>query len=321
MEPVQILSQEGRWRARDVHYWRGTTEALTNLIPEFTRRPFAVPTNDGAENPFFDTIVRLPMTLFEKEIPIGIVSKSYRLLQHREVMSLVLKALRKAGVAPATCTWELGLSQFGEFMELRIGLPREFEYMPNDGKVLRLTFECYNTVEGSARLAAEMCWYRLVCSNGLVVRQSQVYFSDTHDQDLDVEQFAQAIQVGLNRGMADRKVLHNWGVTPVVEAVLVQWVDSVVANLWGVQRAARVLHICRSGHDGEFPKPFAAGKASEKPISNGPIVPGASCPARTLYDVAQALAWVANTLREPEERRNRRSEILRLVTGLARAAP
>jgi hypothetical protein len=55
-----------------------------------------------------------------------------------------------------------------------------------------------------------------------------------------------------------------------------------------------VHHICRTGFDGKPVPPRSKGIAPHSwPVSSDKAVPGAPIPAKSLYDVAQALSWVA----------------------------
>src|SRR5687768_12742982 len=62
---------------------------LRRRLPNVVRRPFSLPTVDGqrpAENPYHDLIVRVPRDPNQVEIPVGLVSKRYRLVQHSELL-------------------------------------------------------------------------------------------------------------------------------------------------------------------------------------------------------------------------------------------
>jgi hypothetical protein len=50
------------------------------------------------ENPYYDEVLRLGQA-GEPDVPVGIVSKSYKLVQHRELFETTVKALREAGAA------------------------------------------------------------------------------------------------------------------------------------------------------------------------------------------------------------------------------
>jgi hypothetical protein len=77
-----------------------------------------------------------------------------------------------------------------------------------------------------------------------------------------------------------------------------------------------VYHICVSGWDVEFETPFAKGDPTEKPVKRTMKVPGASEPVRNLYDVSQALSWVASRRNNPEERLDWQAAIPDLIEAL-----
>jgi hypothetical protein len=70
----------------------------------------------------------------------------------------------------------------------------------------------------------------------------------------------------------------------------------------GIKASARVFHICYAGRNIEFDDPFAPGKATEKPITYLDRVPSSPEQAKTKFDVAQALSFIATNGHNAEER-------------------
>ena len=66
--------------------------------------------------------------------------------------------------------------------------------------------------------------------------------------------------------------------------------------------------------DAKQTDPFEGGLASEKSVQLLAPVPGAATPARNLYDVSQALSWVA-TRRNDAERRSEWQEEIGVLIG------
>jgi hypothetical protein len=87
--------------------------------------------------------------------------------------------------------------------------------------------------------------------------------------------------------------------------------------LWSDPAACRVYHICKAGLDVEITDPFASGEATEKPVVWGHQVPGATAPARNLFDVSQALSWVATGRNSSEEKVEWQSSVAGLIERLA----
>ena len=159
-------------------------------------------------------------------------------------------------------------------------------------------------------------WYRLVCANGMVIGETKVEIRERHDAPLGIDQIPERIVSSFPAVEADRQRLEGWGRTPIDLDSLVMWIDGPVADLWGKTAAARVFHICRSGHDVQIEN-FARGAASEKPVRLGAHVPGSPKQARTLYDVSQALSFVATRRTDTDDRLSRQAAIPALLQKLS----
>jgi len=79
--------------------WEGATVTeLTGQVAEvfphdpiFSRHPFRV---GGEENRFKDEIQRAPLKITDEPMPVAMVSKTYSLIQHRDVLASVFRALK-----------------------------------------------------------------------------------------------------------------------------------------------------------------------------------------------------------------------------------
>jgi len=94
------------------------------------------------------------------------------------------------------------------------------------------------------------------------------------------------------------------------------WVNESLAKKWGIKAATRIYHICLSGHDVEFETPFAKGAPTEKPVIRTVEIPGAPQKAANLFDVGQALSWVASGRNNSEERLEMQADIPELIDSL-----
>lgn len=313
-DTVEILEGEGNWRRHTVRYMSGRWEVLKREIPLFRIEDFKVEP-DGPSNPFLKTVVRVPRNDFERSVPVGTVSPSYSLAQHAEVVERCLDGIRQSELDPSDWKCEIGLTELGEWMNFCIYFPEEFSHVPKgDKNELGLRLECFNSVNGSSRLTIFFGWLRFVCSNGLIIGETKAEIKDTHDKNLDLEQIPPIIQRGMELVDADLKRLRRWDETPINRMALAAWVNTRVANEWGKKAAARVFHICDRGCEVRFLDPFAPGEATEKPVEDGAAVPGARKPAQSIYDISQALSWVATNRRNPEERVAWQSQIPKLLT-------
>lgn len=313
--PAELLDATGRWRARDVAYWAGRWDRLSRLVPTFSIEPFTVHP-DAPANPHIKAVVRQPLTVTEQPIPVGTVSNSYQLAQHHEVVARCFEGLRLVGVDPAAAKCEVGLTPLGEWMNFRAYFPDSHNYTPLDGKPLGLRLECFNSVDGSSRLVILLGWLRLVCLNGLVILETKATLRDVHDEHLNLDAIPEMVVAGMNAVGEDLRRIKGWEAAAVTTSSLRDWANGKLSEKWGKKAACRAFHICSNGRDVEIVDPFAKGDATEKPVKSTVDVPGAARPAKTLYDVSQALSWIATQRSNTEERVEWQGAIPELLSSL-----
>lgn len=256
-------------------------------------------------------VVRLPRTSFELAIPVGVVSNTYSLVQHDEVVQKCLDAICQVNIDPNALRCELGLTEFGEWMALRVCFPDRFAYAPRDDQRLDLCLECLNSVERSSRLIVLFSWLRHVCTNGLVIRETKKELSNLHNRKIDLEKINDIVDDSFRTVSEDVNRLAASENHRVRMDLIEAWAGR------GKKAACRVFHICKCGYDVDFADPYAPGEASEKPVVQTVRVPGASTSAKNLYDVSQALAWVASNYQSTEDRLDRQATISSTITKLA----
>lgn len=314
-DPARLLQATGRWRAREVSYWSGKWDRLSRLVPTFSLEPFRL-TPETPANPYLSAVLRLPLNVTENLIPVATVSNSYQLAQHHDVIAKCFEGLRFMGMDIKNLDCEVGLTALGEWMNFRAYFPGEYDHKPKDGHPIRLRMECFNSVDGSSKLEILFGWYRFVCSNGLVIGETKAELKDTHDKHLDLDVIPSIIATGFMKVQDDIKRLRNWEESHVSAPQLERWANKTLTEAWGKKAACRAFHICLSGCDVKILDPFAKGEATEKPVEIVNDVPGAAKPAQTLYDVSQALSWLATNRNNTEERVQRQSDIPRLIDSL-----
>jgi hypothetical protein len=314
-EPVKLTDETVRWRARDATFLSGKSDALLKRIPRFVVDDFKA-TADGPANPHIRTVVRLPVSVTEQRIPVGIVSNTYKLVQHADVAAMCIKGLSAHGIDTRELRCDVGLTALGEWMNFRIYFPESFSFGASDKNKLTLRLECFNSVDGSSRLVVQLSWFRLICSNGMTVKETMAVLSDIHNQNLNLEVIPKIIAEGLAKVRADKERLQLWEQSPVESSKFDGWVDGHLADRWGKKAACRTLHICRSGADVELLDLFSGGKPSEKPTKLLTPVPGAPNPAKNLYDVCQALSWIATQRNSADERLEWQGHIPGLIENL-----
>ncbi len=317
---TSILSEEAKWRSRKVRYFSGDWNAIQTILPEFDLVPFAAGQNEPA-NPFLQTVMRRPLSPTERAMPVGVVSNSYSLAPHKQIANQCRKVLIDSGIKPNELRYEVGLSELGEWMNFRIHLPERFAYIRTWGDKLDLKLECFNSVDGSSRLVILFGWNRLICKNGLVIRETKIEISERHGQGLDLVTISDRIRSAFEAVETDRARMERWQAEEVDIDDVAKWSDNDVTKKWGKKAAARVFHICESGRDIKITNPFAPGAATAKPVMRLDRVPGSPECAKNRYDASQALSFVATRRSNAEERINWQSDIPLLVERLPVSIP
>jgi len=315
-EVIETLEEVGRWRARDVAYYAGRWEQVKRHVPHFETTEFRA-AHDTPANPYMKMVVRVPRTKFEQPVPVGTVSNTYTLAQHDLVAGKCFEGINHAGIETDDLRCELGLTELGEWMNLRIYFPDKYSHMPKDEQKLALRLECFNSVDGSSRLVILLGWLRFVCSNGLVIGETKTELRDIHNKNMDLEKIPGIIGESLGLVQDDLKRISSWENHAVRDDLLKVWANKILCEDWNKKAACRVYHICHSGFDVELTDPFAPGDATDKPVKQIRQVPGATVPARNLYDVSQALSWVATSRNSTEEKVEWQSAIPGLIKRLS----
>jgi hypothetical protein len=322
---TRLKPQESHWLGEPVVQHRGTYDQVAEEIPYFGRRAFALYTAPAAEdelpfvigeNPYYDEVIRLH-EFREQVVPVGIVSKSYKLIQHRDLFESAVRALDEANVPLSKVSVFLTLTRFGGRMALRFVLPEAFSFDPGDSHPLRLRLECFNSVDGSTRLSFLMSWYRLICSNGLAARVTLAHETMIHTERAEVPDIRALIIAGIE-SIADEHAYFGRAITTRVDGAMLRgWIDGELKKRWGALAAARTYLICQTGFDGVFSDPFDKQPPSQKGMRRTERVPGAPPKAENAYAVAQALSWIAGQRLDVQEQTQYMREIPQLMQALS----
>lgn len=316
---IEMTDELLRWRARDVNFIRGPWSKLRATIPEYELGAFSVGV-DGPTNPYLRSVIRLPVNPTEHPIPIATVSPTYALAPHNAVADMCIEGLHACGVEVKSLKFELGLSALGEWMNLRILLPDEYSLTDTHGHKTGLRLECFNSVDGSSRLVILFGWIRFICSNGLIIGETMIEIRERHDGSLDLGQIPDRISLSFKQADGDRNRRLAMQKRKVDRAALKLWVNGALSAAWGKKAAARVHHICETGHDVDFADPFAKGLATEKPVILLQAVPGSPELASTIYDVMQAMSFVAGSKKDALGQQDMLQGLDKLLVALDRAA-
>ncbi len=308
-----------RWLGSPVTLRKGSLRGVGQHLPHFRRLALGL-TQPGRGrsrlNGRLDLIVRDPIGQDMDHVPVGTVSRSYRLIQHAEVLETATRALEASGVDAGRVRAHLRLTELGERMGLSLMLPWEYAMDPGDGHRMALQVECVNSVDGSTRLRAMVGWFRFVCSNGLVVGESRLNVRRRHAHGISLDDLGASIIAAVAESETDRKTLKKWKDTPVQEGPLISWVNGTLARRWGPLAAARALHIALTGWDGTVSRFRRGLPPSALEVRPDRPVPGTPERARTLFDLSQVLAWLAKERKELSEQMEWRQEIPDLIRAL-----
>jgi len=271
-------------------------------------------------NSYLDMVYRLPIRQNERPVPVGVVSKNYRLLDHHQLLRAIQSmANRKLDLENVLVVGEWTIH--GERAHFSIIFPPEEHFtvgtVGNEDE-MRFRIEVFNSVDGSCRLMAIAGWLRFVCTNGLIIGTALMQLKKQHRQQLEVEELGRRIGEAIESTWSDKAQFQRWMSAGVETGVLVPWIDEEVCALWGVKAAVRVLGIATDGWDVEpvgdmrnrRPSQIKTNRISEVPV------PGVDAPVSNLFGVSQVLSWIAGQRAEIAEGFEWRSQVQSLMEKL-----
>ncbi|MFH7326431.1 DUF932 domain-containing protein [Desulfurivibrio sp. C05AmB] len=308
-----------KWLNSPLSSYEGSLKEIRNYVPKFERRPFAIAQSDNKFsliNKRLDTIVRKPFKDDPNFIPVGVVSREYALIPHLAVLDISEKAFAYHKINPEDVNAELKITEYGERMALSLYLPQQFSFDPGDGHPMDMRLECFNSVDGSTRFRALMGWFRLICSNGLVIGVTRSDFCRRHVGDLSLNDVGKVLYSGIREAENEKSNFEQWRKKHISPKDLMPWVENTLKKGWGYKAATRLYHIARTGHDAEISGPYKGNTPTTIKVEKGQKIPGAPAECRNLYDVGQALAWLAKERRDLQEQLAWREEISDLLKPL-----
>lgn len=314
----ELRDNRHKWLRCPVNHHSAKLDEIGQWIPAFERCPFGFPDGNpsGRVNPHLDMIVRMPVEGDDQRVPVGVVSKEYTLIQHREVLKSAREALAAADIDPAEVQANLEITENGERMHLGLFLPEAYQFVPRDKHPMALRLECINSVDGSTRFRTLMGWFRLVCTNGLVLGVTRTDMHRRHVGDFCPEDIHEVLRVGLMEVRAEVQNFELWQSTPVSKTQVAKWVEGPLCKTWRFKAAARAWHIICSGRDGDIAGPYAGYRPITMPMISACPVPGAPRSSETLFDVSQVLSWLARNRHDLQEQLEWREQIPALMTAL-----
>ena len=262
-------------------------------------------------------IVRKPYEAHQNYVPVGVVSKAYTLVSHKEVLNMAAEAVEaNPKIDTSKVTAELSITEYGERMALSLYFPDEFSFDSGDGHPLSLRLECFNSVDGSTRFRALMGWFRLVCSNGLIIGVTRSDIRRRHVGDLQLSDIGSVLKAGIDESEKEKLNFEKWRKHEIKSEQITQWVEEDLRKGWGFKAAARTYHISRTGHDANILGPYKDNTPVTIPVQKTTRVPGAPQVSKNLYDLSQILAWLAKERRDLQEQLAWREKITELLEPL-----
>ena len=284
-----------KWGGRLVNDYEGNLIEVLDSIPIFEKRPFKIGTSD---NKNFDVVVNTS----KGNMPVATVSKSYFLVQHRDILTTIGRAFEKLRYKINETECNLHLTEYGERMWLRIQFLKENIFDPGDGYPLVPQLHVRNSVDGNTPLSFELFWYRLICKNGLMCLDTESRFNKRHTNSLKPELLIKYLDENISKVQQEKEVYTRWKQKELHAdtnaEILRNWIDTVVFDSWNHSYAERVYSIIETGQDVKVRR--SKDKTTEENedsyiirVSVEGNVPGAQ-PAENIYDVANALSWVSS---------------------------
>lgn len=251
-------------------------------------------------------------------VPVGLVSRRYQLAGHATVLKRVVETLGSLGVRVDGAHLTADLPVNGERLLAVLRIDDPGLAVAPDGHPCAFSAYVRNSVEGRGALDVRLGWFRLICSNGLLIGQSAARYAADHRPGLSLDDLADSLTADLDRLKINRELLEVYGRKALPAHRLDPWTDNVLARAWGVTAATRVVHILRTGTDPREHRPDLRLPPSRQRPAGGEPVPGRPGPGTTAYDALQALTWVASHTGGPTLRDERTRQAHRLLLRLFR---
>src|SRR5271166_159845 len=129
----------------------GSFEDVASALPHFGRQPFAMTPLSGDEvgvNSYLDMVYRLPIRHSEKPIPVGVVSKNYRLVDHHHILRTVRQSLAGHDLDLDAVEVAAEWTVHGERAHFSIFPPGERFRVGTNGDKMSFRIEVFNSVDG-----------------------------------------------------------------------------------------------------------------------------------------------------------------------------
>lgn len=254
------------------HQWyRGIFKDISNHIPgKFALLPFQ---HAGIVNPLYHMVCN------DKGLPVSIVSRSYALIDHCDVVSSLTESLKQTGRDTSIYPVEIYIGDGGAKFSLRIILS-DIVCEPGDGHPVAGRLQVLNSVDRTIPFRLNMDHFRLVCSNGLVMWESSFDLLEVHLKGrLDQLMIDQAVREGLKHLQGSGKSFEAMVATAIPNGFTMDLIDRM-SQSWGRHEAKEISQAWTNG------------------IYRKVQVPGVNTPAESVWDLYSTLTWVSGRSRD-----------------------
>jgi hypothetical protein len=266
------LLKSPRRQTKHRHVWHhGTLGELRRQVPgKFTLAPLR---HDDKMNPLLQVVCN------GDGMPLGVVSSSYVLVDHGELVEALVHALNQSGLDPAGYPAEVYVGDNGARFGLRLVFP-DLVYDPGDGHPVAGRVEVLNSVDRSLPLRLVIGFFRFVCSNGLIVGETMTNLLEIHRRGrIDVLRLQEVVAKGL-RGLQEKSAIFAAMYrTGIPEGFTTRLLASA-GKAWGRRETEEI------------------GGAFDSGTYRGVEIPGISPPVVNLWQAFNVLVWVAARSRD-----------------------
>ena len=189
-----------------------------------------------------------------------------------------------------------------------------FEIRKND--IMAMYLEFINSVDGSLRLSLRVSWLRLVCTNGLIVREVLWDFSRPHLGAEILGEFEEYLPVALQSAVGYKTLFERWLRTRITKQAYEDWIEGTVRNIWGLKAAVRAYHIGCRGVDVKIEKMLRGVSVTAIPVKDLRPVIGALAGSLNIFAISQVLTWLAGDRGEFQEQLNWKSQVYEMLAKL-----
>jgi hypothetical protein len=138
----------------------------------------------------------------------------------------------------------------------------------------------------------------------------------THKPEADLNDAFTPLSEEMAIVAQERGMIHKWAGTSVSLDRIRTWVDGSLLKAWNPLAACRVWSISSTGRDARFVPPFEKMPPSKRIVELLNPVPGSPGRAGTIYDVVQAMSWVASRRADVDEAEQKQRQIGELAESL-----